>query len=86
MPAEPAHDLAHGARMQLGLADARPARRFPVLGALARHHRLERCEIVADNGILFTTYSTLRGGQQAQGGGAKAGRSRLDQIVEWLGQ
>ena len=42
--------------------------------------------IDADSGILFTTYSTLRGGQQAQGGGAQAGRSRLDQIVEWLGE
>lgn len=43
-------------------------------------------EIAAKDGILFTTYSTLRGGEKSKDGGATAGRSRLDQIVAWLGE
>lgn len=44
--------------------------------------------LAAKNGILFTTYSTLRGGEkkQANTAGQKQGKSRADQIVEWLGE
>ncbi len=44
------------------------------------------------SGVLFTTYATLRSGAQSQdkgektpGDGKKAGQSRLDQLVKWLG-
>lgn len=44
--------------------------------------------LTAKKGILFTTYSTLRGGQkqQATDTGQKKGKTRADQIVDWLGE
>jgi antirestriction protein ArdC/phage/plasmid primase-like uncharacterized protein len=44
-------------------------------------------ELTQEDGILFTTYSTLRGGEKKQANdlGQKAGKSRLQQIVDWLG-
>ena len=44
-------------------------------------------EILPKEGILFTTYSTLRGGERKQANdlGQKQGRTRLQQIIEWLG-
>ncbi|HET6719577.1 MAG TPA: strawberry notch family protein, partial [Rhodocyclaceae bacterium] len=43
--------------------------------------------ITAKDGILFSSYSTLKSAEkkQANDQGQKQGRSRLDQIVEWLG-
>ena len=45
-------------------------------------------EITQKDGILFTTYSTLRGGEkkQANDQGQKAGKTRAQQIIEWLGK
>ena len=45
-------------------------------------------EITQKEGILFTTYSTLRGGEkkQANDQGQKAGKTRAQQIIEWLGK
>src|SRR5208337_615152 len=45
-------------------------------------------EITQKEGILFTTYSTLRGGEkkQANDQGQKAGKTRAEQIIEWLGK
>jgi len=45
-------------------------------------------QITAKSGILFTSYSTLKSGEkkQANDKGQKAGRTRLDQIVEWLSE
>ena len=45
-------------------------------------------EILQKEGILFTTYSTLRGGEkrQATDEGQKEGKSRSQQIIEWLGK
>ena len=44
--------------------------------------------LTAKRGILFTTYSTLRGGEQKQANdhGQQQGKSRVDQMVEWLGE
>ncbi|HOW63120.1 MAG TPA: strawberry notch family protein, partial [Candidatus Contendobacter sp.] len=44
--------------------------------------------IPRQSGILFTTYSTLRGGQKklANDQGQSPGKTRLNQMVEWLGQ
>ncbi|MGO9566162.1 MAG: strawberry notch-like NTP hydrolase domain-containing protein, partial [Desulfomonilaceae bacterium] len=44
-------------------------------------------EITQKEGILFTTYSTLRGGEkkQANDQGQNAGKTRAQQIIEWLG-
>lgn len=47
--------------------------------------------ITRENGILFTTYSTLRGGEKRQGtdqgmeGGGRPGQTRLQQLTDWLG-
>lgn len=43
--------------------------------------------IKADEGILFTTYSTLRGGEKKQANdlGQTGGKNRISQIIEWLG-
>jgi antirestriction protein ArdC/phage/plasmid primase-like uncharacterized protein/predicted RNA methylase len=45
-------------------------------------------EITRKEGILFTTYSTLRGGEkkQANDRGQNAGKTRTQQIIEWLGK
>jgi antirestriction protein ArdC/phage/plasmid primase-like uncharacterized protein/tRNA G10 N-methylase Trm11 len=45
-------------------------------------------EITQTEGILFTTYSTLRGGERKQANdlGQEAGKTRAQQIVEWLGK
>ena len=45
-------------------------------------------EITRKDGILFTTYSTLRGGEkkQANDQGQSAGKTRIQQIMEWLGK
>ena len=45
-------------------------------------------EITQQDGILFTTYSTLRGGErkQANDQGQKAGKTRAQQIIDWLGK
>lgn len=45
-------------------------------------------EITQTDGILFTTYSTLRGGQKKQANdlGQTAGKTRAQQIVDWLGK
>lgn len=45
-------------------------------------------DITQPGGILFTTYSTLRGGEKKQATdlGQKGGKSRLEQMVEWLGK
>ena len=45
-------------------------------------------EITQKDGILFTTYSTLHGGEkkQANDQGQKAGKTRAQQIIEWLGK
>ena len=45
-------------------------------------------ELTQTDGILFTTYSTLRGGEKKQATdlGQKGGKSRLQQMVEWLGK
>lgn len=44
-------------------------------------------EITQKDGILFTTYSTLRGGEKKQANdlGQKSGKSRAQQIIDWLG-
>ena len=43
--------------------------------------------ISRERGILFTTYSTLRGGEQRQvtDQGGPAGQTRLKQLTDWLG-
>ena len=45
-------------------------------------------EITQKEGILFTTYTTLTGGEkkQANDQGRKAGKTRAEQIIEWLGK
>lgn len=45
-------------------------------------------EITQEKGILFTTYSTLRGGEKKQANdlGQKGGKSRAQQIIDWLGK
>ena len=45
-------------------------------------------EITQKEGILFTTYTTLTGGEkkQANDQGQKAGKTRAEQIIEWLGK
>lgn len=45
-------------------------------------------EISRADGILFTTYSTLRGGERKQANdlGQEAGKTRAQQIIDWLGQ
>ena len=45
-------------------------------------------EITQEEGILFTTYSTLRGGEKKQANdlGQKGGKSRAKQIIDWLGK
>jgi antirestriction protein ArdC/phage/plasmid primase-like uncharacterized protein len=45
-------------------------------------------EIIQEDGILFTTYSTLRGGEKKQANdlGQKGGKSRAQQIIDWLGK
>jgi len=45
-------------------------------------------ELTQTDGILFTTYSTLRGGEKKQATdlGQSGGKSRLQQMVEWLGK
>ncbi len=45
-------------------------------------------EITQKDGILFTTYSTLHSGEkkQANDQGQKAGKTRAQQIIEWLGK
>ena len=45
-------------------------------------------EIAQQDGILFTTYSTLRGGEKKQANdlGQTGGKSRAQQIVDWLGK
>ena len=45
-------------------------------------------EITQKEGILFTTYATLTGGEkkQANDQGQKAGKTRAEQIIEWLGK
>lgn len=45
-------------------------------------------EITQEQGILFTTYSTLRGGEKKQANdlGQKGGKSRAQQIIDWLGK
>ena len=44
-------------------------------------------EILQKEGVLFTTYSTLRGGERRQANdlGQKQGKTRLQQIIDWLG-
>jgi len=44
--------------------------------------------ITQKEGILFTTYSTLRGGEKKQANdlGQKGGKSRAQQIIDWLGK
>jgi len=43
--------------------------------------------IAREKGILFTTYSPLRGGEQRQGTdqGGPPGQTRLQQLTDWLG-
>lgn len=45
-------------------------------------------EITQEDGILFTTYSTLRGGEKKQANdlGQKGGKTRAQQIIDWLGE
>lgn len=45
-------------------------------------------DITHSDGILFTTYSTLRGGEkkQANDQGQQAGKTRAQQIIAWLGE
>ncbi len=45
-------------------------------------------EITAKEGILFTTYGTVRSAEKKQANdlGQKAGKTRAEQIVEWLGK
>lgn len=45
-------------------------------------------EITQKDGILFTTYSTLRGGEKklANDLGQKGGKTRAQQIIDWLGK
>ena len=45
-------------------------------------------EITHKDGILFTTYSTLRGGEkkQANDQGQTGGKTRAQQIIDWLGK
>lgn len=45
-------------------------------------------EISQQSGILFTTYSMLRSGERRQANdlGQTAGKSRAQQIIEWLGE
>lgn len=45
-------------------------------------------DIIQDDGILFTTYSTLRGGEKKQANdlGQKGGKTRTQQIIDWLGK
>jgi antirestriction protein ArdC/phage/plasmid primase-like uncharacterized protein/predicted RNA methylase len=45
-------------------------------------------EITQKDGILFTTYSTLRGGEKKQANdlGQKGGKTRAQQIIDWLGK
>lgn len=45
-------------------------------------------EITHADGILFTTYSTLRGGEKKQANdlGQTGGKSRAQQIIDWLGK
>ena len=45
-------------------------------------------EILQEDGILFTTYSTLRGGEKKQANdlGQKGGKTRAQQIIDWLGK
>jgi antirestriction protein ArdC/phage/plasmid primase-like uncharacterized protein len=45
-------------------------------------------EITQEDGILFTTYSTLRGGEKKQANdlGQKGGKTRAQQIIDWLGK
>lgn len=45
-------------------------------------------EISRTDGILFTTYSTLRGGERKQANdlGQEAGKTRAQQIIDWLGK
>ena len=45
-------------------------------------------EITQKDGILFTTYSTLHSGEkkQANDQGQKAGKTRAQQIIDWLGK
>ena len=44
--------------------------------------------IIQKDGIVFTTYSTLRSGEKKQATdlGQKAGKSRAQQIIDWLGK
>lgn len=58
-------------------------------GQIFWHGRTKAADpITAKKGILFTTYSTLRGGEkkQATETGQKKGKTRVQQIVEWLGK
>ena len=45
-------------------------------------------DITHTDGILFTTYSTLRGGEKKQANdlGQKGGKTRAQQIIDWLGE
>ncbi|MEC4748589.1 strawberry notch-like NTP hydrolase domain-containing protein [Methylomicrobium sp. Wu6] len=45
-------------------------------------------EITQEDGILFTTYSTLRGGEKKQANdlGQQGGKTRAQQIIDWLGK
>ena len=45
-------------------------------------------EITQKDGILFTTYSTLRGGEKKQANdlGQAGGKTRAQQIIDWLGE
>jgi antirestriction protein ArdC/phage/plasmid primase-like uncharacterized protein/predicted RNA methylase len=45
-------------------------------------------EITQKEGILFTTYTMLRSGEKKQANdlGQKAGKTRAEQIIEWLGK
>ena len=45
-------------------------------------------EVTQREGILFTTYAMLRSGEkkQANDQGQKAGKTRAEQIIEWLGK
>ncbi|MFA5922422.1 MAG: strawberry notch family protein [Methylococcaceae bacterium] len=45
-------------------------------------------EITQEDGILFTTYSTLRGGEKKQANdlGQEGGKTRAQQIINWLGE
>jgi len=49
---------------------------------LTNHGKVKATDnIPGKEGILFTTYDTVKSGERREGG-----RSRLDQIVEWLGE